>query len=824
MYEDFLPLVQKPARYIDSELNAYHKDPATVRTRICLFFPDTYEVGMSHLGLRILYDILNKRADTACERVFSPWTDYEERLRAAGRPLTSLESNTPLHAFDLVGISLQYELSYTNILTGLELGRIPLLATDRTDDHPVVIAGGPCAVNPEPLADFIDVFFIGEAEEAVHELIDLRQRFRPRRQFLEALSKVDGFYVPAFGATTVRRRYLKDLDAAPYPDRPLLPLLKPIHDRVTVEVARGCIRGCRFCQAGIIYRPFRERGPERVKDILRESLACTGYEELSLASLSSGDYSAIEPLIVELMDTYRDSRVSVSLPSLRVGTLTPGMIQAIASTRKTGFTLAPEAGTERLRLVINKPVSDEDLLRAAETVFTNGWSVLKVYFMIGLPTETDDDLDGIIRIGNALLARGKAVSKRHIQINISVSTFVPKPHTPFQWFGQAPLDEIMRKQAYLAKGLRKRGINLKLHDPKTSLLKGAFARGERALGQVIAAACRKGCRFDGWSEAFDFARWKEAFAECGMDMDAYAGRTFPLDQPLPWDHVQSGVTKKFLQEEYGRAVAAELTGNCRTECAHCGIGCRDGGTPALGTAARAEAPMQVREKKRAAPPEMTARVRLRYTKTGRVRFLSHLDFMTLFHRSCLRAGIPVAFSQGFNPHPKIAFGPALSVGIESEAEYLDLETDPFTEVRTIEERLNTSLPPGLAITGARAVPRTAPSLSGSIGRYEYRVEVPAAFADGVTERIERFLARTSVVVTREGRSKELRPCIEAIAPDPAGGALLVVLQDKEPVKPRIQDVVALLFEITTEQALLFMIKRTGMYERVREAWLSPLDR
>src|SRR5512136_2195689 len=447
MYEDFLPLVTRPARYIDSEVNAVHKDPGSMRTKVCLLFPDTYEVGMSHLGLRILYDIINKRPDAVCERVFSPWTDYEAKLRVSGRPLRSLESNLPVREFDIVGVTLQYELSYSNILTALDLSRIPRRSTDRNEEHPLIVAGGPCSVNPEPLADFIDVFFIGEAEEAVHELVELRQEHAQRQPCLEAIAKRDGFYVPSLGRATVRRRHLADIESAPWPDKPLLPLLKPVHDRVTVEVARGCIRGCRFCQAGVIYRPYRERSPETVKDLLRDSLACTGYEELSLASLSSGDYSDIEPLVAGLMSAYKESRVSVSLPSLRVGTLTPAMIQAIAGTRKTGFTLAPEAGTERLRRVINKPVSDLDLLEAAETVFMNGWNVLKLYFMIGLPTETDEDLDGIVRLANELFSRGRRFSKRHVQLNVSVSTFVPKPHTPFQWLGQAPIEEVRRKQA-----------------------------------------------------------------------------------------------------------------------------------------------------------------------------------------------------------------------------------------------------------------------------------------------------------------------------------------------------------------------------------------
>ncbi len=831
MLEDFLPLVTKPARYINNEIHSVHKDLSKVRTSVCLFFPDAYEVGMSHLGLRILYDILNSRPDTACERVFSPWTDYEEKLRAAGTPLKSLESNRPLGEFDIIGITLQYELSYTNVLAGLDLARIPLHSSERADSHPVVIAGGPCAVNPEPLADFIDVFFIGEAEEAIHEIVELKQLHPGRRRFLEALAEREGYYVPAFGTSPVRRRYLKNIDSAPYPERPLLPLFKPVHDRVTVEVARGCIRGCRFCQAGIIYRPFRERSPERVKNILRESLACTGYEELSLASLSSGDYSDIEPLIKELMKTYRDSRVSVSLPSLRVGTLTPGMIAAIAGTRKTGFTLAPEAGTERLRRVINKPVTDQDLIEAAETIFASGWNVLKLYFMIGLPTETDEDLDGIIKLGNELLALGKRISKRHLQINISVSTFVPKPHTPFQWMGQPPLEEITRKQAYLGKGLRKRGISLKLHDPETSILEGAFARGDRSLGSVIEAAFRGGCRFDGWSECFDFRKWKDAFAACGLNVFACASRVFAPEDVLPWDRIRSGVTRKFLQQEYHRATAAEITENCRTECMSCGMGCADGGTPSFGrpTAAKGAAvvegtPLKTRQNP-PGMPEITTRIRMKYSKTGRVRFLSHLDFMTLFHRISIRAGVPIAFSRGFNPHPKIAFGPALPVGIESEAEYLDMETDPFIDLLKMTKDLNSSLPEGIAILESRVVPKNLPSLSGSITRYDYSVEVPNLSAEALDGRVAAFLSNSSVIITRNERQKEIRPCIEAMTAmiSQEGSRLLITLQDRDQIKPRVQDVIERCFNIGPEQAVRFRIKRIGMYCRNRGTWASPME-
>ncbi len=826
MLEDFLPLVSKPARYINTEINSIHKDLSKVRTRICLFFPDTYEIGMSHLGLRILYDILNTRPDTACERVFSPWIDYEKRLRASGRPLKSLESGIPLIEFDIIGITLQYELSYTNIVIGLDLAHIPLHACDRTDDHPLIIAGGPCAVNPEPLSDFIDVFFIGEAEEAVHELIELKQKYSERPRFLSEAAKLDGFYVPAFGKTIVRRRYIKSIDSAPYPERPMLPLLKPVHDRVTAEVARGCIRGCRFCQAGVIYRPYRERSPERVTSILENSLACTGYDELSLASLSSGDYSEIQPLITGLMSRYRDSRVSISLPSLRVGTLSPEMVKAIAGTRKTGFTLAPEAGTERLRRVINKPVTDQDLLDAAETIFKNGWNVLKLYFMIGLPTETDEDLDGIIRLGTEILARARRSSKRRIQINISVSTFVPKPHTPFQWIGQAPLGEIRRKQAHLEKGLTKRGIALKPHHGETSLLEGAFARGDRSLGRVIEEAVRLGCCFDGWSECFDFRKWAAAFEKFGMNAADCASRSYALEEALPWDHVKSGVTKEFLQREYRRAADAQITENCRTECSHCGIGCQDGGTMSLGlpgTPSVRKAYEAPAVSKLEGVAELTKHIRIKYTKTGRLRFLSHLDFMSLFHRTLMRATVKIAFSRGFNPHPKTAFGPALPVGIESEAEYVDLECDAFVDAAGTAMALNNMLPEGVRILESRVIPGKAPSLSGSICRYDYRVHIPESNAASLNGIAERFLSRSSVIVTKEGRSNDIRTGIESVAAAENCAALLITLQDKDGVRPRIQDVIAQIFESSPDAAMLLRIRRTEMYYRSHDAWATPMD-
>lgn len=829
MYEDFLPLVTKPARYIDTEINAVRKDISKDRTSICLFFPDTYEVGMSHLGLRILYDILNSREDTVCERVFSPWTDYEALLRKANRPLRSLESNTPVKEFDIIGVTLQYELSYTNIIAGLKLVDIPLRYAERTDDDPVVIAGGPCSVNPEPLSEFIDAFFIGEAEEAVHEIIDLRRRHAGRRGFLEALSRAEGFYVPLFGRDTVRRRVPKSLEAAVVPARPIVPLMKPVHDRLGMEIARGCIRGCRFCQAGIIYRPYRERSPETIKSCIQRSLACTGYEEISLSSLSSGDYSSIQPLIQGLMQTYRHDRVSISLPSLRVGTLTPEMIEAIAGTRKTGFTLAPEAGTERLRRVINKPVSEQDLLDAARIIFKNGWNVLKLYFMIGLPTETEEDIDSIIRLCREIYSLGKRTSNRNVQINVGVSSFVPKPHTPFQWIGQTGIEEIRRRQARLEAGLRRRGINLKFHRPEMSLLEAVFARGDSSLSRVISKAVELGCRFDGWTETFDFSKWREAFNSLGLDPEALARRAFGLDDMLPWDHIKTGITKEFLMREYKKGLAGEVTENCRVSCEGCGMGCRDGGTPALGVPKVDTAPAMAvhaerREKAAAQRGDLCLRIRLKYKKTGRIRFISHLDLMTLFQRAAFRANVPVVFSQGFNPHPKIAFGPALSVGIESEAEYLDMETDPFVDIASIVKAMNRTLPEGIRILEARTVSRKARALSDGIGRILYDVHLPDALAEDLDRRVKQFLDRQEVLVERDGKKKDIRPSVESVtvSVSAAGATLTFVLNEKGGAKARIQDVLSKMLDINDNEVAMLRIVRTGQLMQENGRWLDPM--
>ena len=585
-YERLLPLVEKPGRYLGNERGAVRRDPSRVRLRFALAFPEVYEIAQSHLGLQILYDILNRRPDVAAERAYAPWPDMEAVLRARGLPLVSLESHTALVDFDVVGVSLQYELTYTNLLTMLELGRIPLRAAERGPEHPVVIAGGPCAFNPEPLAPFLDGVLLGDGEEAVGDICDavLAHR-RDRPALLRALAGIPGLYVPAFFAPRyhpdgtiaevvpldparprVRKRVLVDLDRFAPPANPVVPNLGVVHDRASIEVMRGCVKGCRFCQAGYVYRPLRERNPERVVEETTRLLARTGYEEVSLLSLSTGDYSGVNPVLKELMDRLAPERVAVSLPSTRVDALSPRILEQIRRVRKTGFTLAPEAGTQRLRDVIQKEYREEELLEAARLFADLGWRTLKLYFMIGLPSETEEDVVGIAE----LAARVAAAARGRLAVTASVSTFCPKPHTPFQWAGQLSLEETRARHALLRRELGRRRIAFRWHDAELSFLEGVFSRGDRRLADVLETAQRRGARFDGWSDRCRMDVWRAALAAHGIDPAVYLRRR-PLGETLPWDHLDAGLAKRFLLQDLARAVRGVLTPDCSIErCTYCG--------------------------------------------------------------------------------------------------------------------------------------------------------------------------------------------------------------------------------------------------------------
>lgn len=594
-----LSKVLKPARYTGKEFNSICKDHSQVEVTIALALPDVYEVGMSNLGLKILYQILNNRDDTAAERVFAPWVDMEEEMRSSGIPLYTLESYTPVREFDVLGFSLQYEMIYTNVLNMLDLAGIPLLSIQRDERWPLIIGGGPSAFNPEPVADFFDCFVIGEGEEIMEELVETIAHWKKagnqdgRSGLLMELSQIEGIYVPAFYETDygndgtaqhirakhpgvkniVHKRVIRDLNQVEFATRPVVPYIDIVHDRIMLELFRGCTRGCRFCQAGIIYRPVRERRPEKLVELAQELVKNTGYNEMSLTSLSSADYSHLHEIITVLMARFKDQGIGISLPSLRIDSFSIKLAQEMQQVRKSGLTFAPEAGTQRMRNVINKGVTEENLKDAVSAAFKAGWSQVKLYFMIGLPTETDEDVLGIARLAYKVLDLYKEIKgSRGAKVSISVSSFVPKAHTAFQWFGQNTIEEIERKQRLLRDKLHGRNISFHWHDARTSLLEGVFSRGDRRLAQVLLTAWKNGAKFDGWSEHFKFDIWMEAFKSAGLEPSFYANRDRQLDEIMPWDHISCGVTKKFLVHEYEQAINEAGTQDCRhASCGACGV-------------------------------------------------------------------------------------------------------------------------------------------------------------------------------------------------------------------------------------------------------------
>ena len=599
--EKILMNVEKPIRYVGSEWNAARKRHSDVDVKVLLAFPDTYEIGMSHLGLRILYSILNMRDDVVCERTFMPWIDMYSAMRSSGIPLYSLESHVPAGDFDILGFSLQYELSYTNVLAMLDLAGIPIIASCRGEDEPLIIAGGPSVYNPEPIADFIDAILVGEGEDAIEEIVDVykdaKAKGMSRVKLLQGLAEIPGVYVPSFyrvsyfqdgrikeieptnssASYPVKKRVVRDLNQVEYPSKVVTPLTEIVHDRAVLEVFRGCARGCRFCQAGMVYRPVRERAPDKVLELAEAILKNTGYDEISLMSLSTADYSHVRDVCSNLLDKHGDTGISVSLPSLRVDSFSVDLAKEVQKGRRTGLTFAPEAGTQRLRNVINKGVTHDDLIHAATCAFSEGWHSLKLYFMIGLPTETEDDLKGIVDMAKETLACGRrelrqAGVRKAPEVTVSVASFVPKAHTPFQWQPQLPREELVRRQAYLKKNLRGKGLKLAWHDANTSFLEAVLSRGSRRLGPVIEAAYRRGCKFDAWDSEFDFGKWMQGFKLADISPEFYGNTKWEYSDILPWDHISCGVSREFLIQEAERALSGILTPDCRFgRCSGCGV-------------------------------------------------------------------------------------------------------------------------------------------------------------------------------------------------------------------------------------------------------------
>ncbi|GAB6096312.1 TIGR03960 family B12-binding radical SAM protein [Desulfatiferula olefinivorans] len=725
--QDIIKSVEQPSRYAGAEVNAVIKDHRDKRLSMVLAFPDLYEIGTSHFGIQILYHILNRDPDIVAERVYTPAPDMERLLREHGLPMFSRETKTPLGDFDIIGFSLLYELNYTNALTLLDLAGIPFLAADRGPAHPLIIAGGPCTFNPEPVADLFDAMVVGDGEDVIlsmaHVYMDWKSTGALRDDLLRRWSDLPGVYVPSFYVPdfvqsgpdcfqtvrpvpgiphTVRRAILPDLERAPFPDAPVIPCGRPVHERLRLEISRGCSRGCRFCQAGMIYRPVRERNTDTLLDLTRRAVCRTGYEDLSFLSLSAGDYENLTTLMHALLsDTdhqiHTQGHLSFSLPSIRADRLDEAMMEAVRRVRKTGFTIAPEAGSQRLRDVINKGLTDEDIINTVERAFQLGWTVIKLYFMIGLPMETMEDLEEMVDLVRRLSRLGSVKGKKR-QINVSVSTFIPKAHTPFQWERQIDEDESWTRIQWLRDKLSMRNVTFKWGKTQISFLEGLMSRGDRRLTPLIIRAYRKGCRLDGWNEHFRYDLWKESIAEEQIDAAFFSHRSRSLDEPLPWDHIDSGISKQFMIDEKKRSLRGDLTPDCRNgACSGCGICDFDTVMPRIEPlmSDRSKAPAALKTESPSQPSYI--KMKCRFQKTGDARFFGHLEMVNTVSKAVRRAGIPVKYTSGHHPIIKLVFSNPLPVGYESLDEFFIIEVHDDFDTNRMPVMLNAQLPDGLHV-------------------------------------------------------------------------------------------------------------------------------
>jgi len=850
--ESILPGVVKPARYIGWELNIIKKDPEEQNIKVCLAFPDIYDIGQSYIGFYILYHILNKRKGTLCERTFAPWPDMETKMRRENIPLWSLESFLPISSFDVVGFTLQYELHYTTILNMLDLAGIPFMSAERDETYPLIIGGGTCCVNPEPVADFFDAFLLGDGEEAFPEMLDVIERCKrigmSKNDILLELAVIEGVYVPTLyrevvsedglfagmepisrkAAYPVRSRIVEALKSEYYPDRPLVSLCELVHDRLAVEIMRGCSRGCRFCNAGMIYRPKRVRPVEDIVQQVAKGIKSTGWENVSLVSLSDSDYPGLENVVKRIGMELKGKAVSISLSSLRADNFSLSMADAVAGGKKTSLTFAVEAGTQRLRNVINKNLTEEQLTETVKTALSGGWRGFKLYFMIGHPTETDEDVIEIAKLLNRLGALLKQYKGR--RINVTISSFCPKPMTPFQWEDQDSVSTLNKKIHLIKENLRSKLIHIKAPDPQASMLECLLSRGGREMGKVILDAWRKGCRLDGWSEHFNKELWRSSLEETGITMVRGGGGTKP-GSPLPWSHLNFGVDESFLISEREKAYRGELTSDCSEKCHNCGpyislcaslkkSSVQESEDRKLtvmdGTYGRKKRSVQVRT---GFTGLYGTRIRVKFGKNGISRFTGHLDMVRIFDRTLRRSDIPVVYTQGFHPHAKISFGPSLPLGLKSTAEYVDLSLS--TVFPNFEEALKKGFPEGFSLIDNRSIPEKSKSLSEAIKFAEYYVR--CEIDNTITQKITNILESNSLPFerwTKRGMKKiDIRPGIVKIkiSDDRSGFTMLLSFERQKLAKP--MEVLRLIFGYNLPED----VTRTEQYIEYNGKRISPLE-
>ena len=878
-----LPLVVSPARYIGGELGAHRQGFAPDRANIVLAFPDAYEVGMSHQGIRILYTLLSERTDTFCDLVFAPWPDLEEGLRREGMPLFALESRRPLGQFDVIGFSLGYELAYTNLLNMIDLAGSPILAADRGEDDPIYLAGGSCTMNPAVVGPFLDVVFLGDGEDAVLDLARIvaegKARGLGRQGILKELRALPGAWYDCIEqdrTDAVRVRVITDLGDYPTP-APLVPIVEPVHDRLALEVMRGCVRGCRFCQAGMITRPVRERDSEQLVTAAAKGIAETGYSEVSLLSLSTSDYTGLGSTVAGIQTQLAGQHTNLVLPSLRVDSVDEGLYERISNERPASFTFAPEAGSQRLRNVINKNITEDDIVQTADQAFRSKVKGLKLYFMIGLPTETDADLDELI----ALVGKVVALAPRGgSQITVSISPFAPKAHTPFQWSGQISRAEMARRNHYLDQRLHRLGVKVSLREPEVSFLEAFLGLGDVAVSAVVANVWQSGARFDGWTEHFNFSRWEEAFRMAGIDPETYLEPRDP-EAPLPWDSVDPGVGKSFLKKDWHRAQRAATLHDCRLEgecykCDACGaeiqhiFAATSDGVPVPALEAESPSADEVSVSSDSSPrpagavfdqrnedPDNPGResrkwevwrqqaaakcwYRLEFSKTGDMAFLGHLDFQRQLQLALRRSGLPVAYSKGYHPHPLMKFGPPLPVGVVGLREILDLVFE--CQVPGLAVALNRALPEGLRIHSATVVGGQSPrSIDQIVERFDYRVELPSPRDGGpdramVASAIDAFLASDSwLCVKRRPKGdieidarKMIASSVIGLLDETAtdGGCVMKfsLLRSESGASLSVHDFLTALFGDALPEPGHCAISRTGYFGRHTDGrWITPLE-